>query len=145
MEALRYLTDDERSRLLARADRRTFAAGEVIVREGEEHEEIYLLVKGGARIEKATPSGPVLIDELGAGEAFGEMSLLDGEVTHTSVITSEPSEVHVLELLSIADLLEEDPLLASHLYQSLAVMLIHRLRDRTNEVSALLAPGSGAS
>ena len=31
---------------------------------------------------------------------------------------------------SIADLLEEDPLLASHLYHSLAVTIARRLRDR---------------
>jgi thioredoxin reductase (NADPH) len=134
MQALRYLTDDERGRILARSERRTFAADDVIVREGEPHEAIYLLTGGRARVEKASEAGPVLVEELAPGDAFGEMSLLDGGVTSTSVVAVEPAEVAVLDLMSIADLLEDDPRLASHLYHSLAVMVIQRLRDRTEEM-----------
>jgi CRP-like cAMP-binding protein len=141
MEALRYLTEDERARLLARAERRTFAAGDVIVGEGEEHEEIYLLVSGRARVEKRTQRGSADIGEMLPGEAFGEMSLLDWSPTHTTVVASEDTEVQVLGLMNIADLLEEDLELASHLYHSLAAMLARRLRDRTEELSALLARG----
>jgi CRP-like cAMP-binding protein len=75
------------------------------------------------------------------GEAFGEMSLLDWSPTHTTVVASEDTEVQVLDLMNIADLLEEDLELASHLYHSLAAMLARRLRDRTEELSALLARG----
>ena len=39
-------------------------------------------------------------------------------------------------VVAVADLFEEDPTLASHLYHSLAVMLARRLRDRTNEALA---------
>jgi hypothetical protein len=41
-----------------------------------------------------------------------------------------PAEVFVFHLGNIADLLEEDPVLASHLYHSLAVTMARRLRDR---------------
>jgi CRP-like cAMP-binding protein len=73
----------------------------------------------------------VTIGRINVGEAFGEMSLLDGSPTLSSVIADAPVEAYVLPLASVADLLEEDPVLASHLYHSLAAMLARRLRDRT--------------
>jgi CRP/FNR family cyclic AMP-dependent transcriptional regulator len=142
MEALRYLTDDERIRLLARSEVREFAAGDEILAEGVEHEAIYLLLSGRARVERNAAGTPIVIDEVATGEAFGEMSLLDGASTHLGVIAAAPCEVRVLELGSIADLLEEDPVLASHLYHSLAVTLVRRLRDRTEELTNLRARDS---
>jgi len=130
VEALRYLTDDERVRLLARAETRAYEPNEVILDEGEEHEEIYIIVKGSARVEKTTPTGRVCIDRMGPGEAFGEMSLLDASPTNSAVTADEACEVFVFHLGNIADLLEEDPVLAANLYHSLAVTLARRLRER---------------
>ncbi len=134
MEAVRYLTDEERVRLLARAESRTYAPDECILSEGEPHAAIYILIQGAARVEKVSGDRTVVIDRIGTGEAFGEMSLLDGSPTNSTVIADEPVEVFVFHLGNVADLLEEDPVLASHLYHSLAVTLARRLRDRTNEV-----------
>jgi CRP-like cAMP-binding protein len=133
MEAVRYLTDEERIRLLARAESRSYAPDEVILDEGDYNEDIYILTGGSVRVEKHNEHGNTTVDRIGTGEAFGEMSLLDGSPTHLSVVADEPAEAYVLPLMSVADLLEEDPTLASHLYHSLAVMLARRLRDRTRE------------
>src|SRR5437763_6111305 len=119
MEAVRYLADEERVRLLARAETRTWEPDDVILGEGVENEDIYILTGGSARVEKRG----VALGTIGAGEAFGEMSLLDGSPTHLGVVSNEATEAFVLPLVSVADLLEEDPTLASHLYHSLAVML----------------------
>jgi CRP-like cAMP-binding protein len=134
MEAVRYLTDEERIRLLARAESHSYAPNEVILAEGAYNEDIYILIGGSARVEKQTEHGDTVVGHMRAGEAFGEMSLLDGSPTHLRVVADEPTEAFVLPLASVADLLEEDPTLASHLYHSLAVMLARRLRDRTNEI-----------
>ena len=133
MEAVRYLTDEERVRLLA-AESHSYVENEVILAEGDYNEDIYILIGGSARVEKHTEHGNTTVGHVGAGEAFGEMSLLDGSPTHLSVVAEEPAEAFVLPLAGVADLLEEDPTLASHLYHSLAVMLARRLRDRTSEM-----------
>jgi CRP-like cAMP-binding protein len=133
MEALRFLTDAERVRLLARADSRSYVPDEVILDEGDYNEDIYILVGGSARVEKQVGAERRPVGHIKPGEAFGEMSLLDGSPTHLSVVADEPAEAFVLPLASVADLLEEDPTLASHLYHSLAVMLARRLRERTGE------------
>ena len=134
MEAVRYLTDEERIRLLARAESRTYAANETILAEGDENEDIYILIGGAARVEKLDGDKSRNVGRIAPGEAFGEMSLLDASPTLLSVVADEPSEAFVLPLASVADLLEEDPRLASHLYHSLAVMLARRLRERTSQV-----------
>ena len=59
------------------------------------------------------------------------MSLLDASPAMSSVVADEDAEAYMLPLASVADLLEEDPTLASHLYHSLAAMLARRLRERT--------------
>jgi CRP-like cAMP-binding protein len=130
MEAVRYLTDDERIRLLARAESRSWAPNEVIIAEGDDNEDIYILIGGSARVEKRTDGGNATVGQMKTGEAFGEMSLLDGSPTLLSVVANEPAEAFVLPLAGVADLLEEDPVLASHLYHSLAVTLARRLRER---------------
>jgi CRP/FNR family cyclic AMP-dependent transcriptional regulator len=136
MEALRYLTDDERERLLGRGEEHSFRSGEVVLAEGRPQDAIYLLTAGTARVERRAPDGaPVVVDELAAGEAFGEMSLLDGSITSAAVVAVEAVTVVILDLAVIADLLEDDPRLASHLYQSVAVMIARRLRDKTEELA----------
>jgi CRP-like cAMP-binding protein len=131
MEAIRYLTDDERIRFLARAESRSYEPDELILAEGAYNEDIYILIGGSARVEMTAEGTSVTIGRINVGEAFGEMSLLDGSPTLSSVIADAPVEAYVLPLASVADLLEEDPVLASHLYHSLAAMLARRLRDRT--------------
>jgi CRP-like cAMP-binding protein len=130
MEAVRYLTDEERVRLLARAETRLYEPNDVILNEGDYNEDIYVLTGGSARVEKATAAGTTVVGHIGVGEAFGEMSLLDGSPIHYDVVADAQSEAYVLPLMAVADLLEEDTMLASHLYHSLAVMLARRLRER---------------
>jgi CRP-like cAMP-binding protein len=137
MEAVRYLTDEERIRLLARAESRSYAPNEVILAEGDDNEDIFILIGGSARVEKQTDDGNATVGRMKVGEAFGEMSLLDGSPTHLSVVANEPAEAFVLPLAGVADLLEEDPMLASHLYHSLAVTLARRLRERMSEILTL--------
>jgi cAMP-binding proteins - catabolite gene activator and regulatory subunit of cAMP-dependent protein kinases len=137
MEALRYLTDDERERLLARAEERSFASGEVVLAQGKPQDAIHLVTSGTVRAERRAADGTVtVLDTLAEGEAFGQMSLLDGSITSATIAADDPVTVAILDLAAVADLLEDDPRLAAHLYQSLAVMIARRLRDRTDGITS---------
>lgn len=131
MEAVRFLTDEERVRFLSRAESRSYEPDEVILGEGDYNEDIFILIGGKARVDKQFETGSKTVAHIGTGEAFGEMSLLDGSPTNSSVVAETAVEAYVLPLVAVADLLEEDPTLASHLYHSLAVMLARRLRERS--------------
>ena len=117
--------------------RRTFPKGRTIVAEGEPSQSLYILLSGRAKVQRSDSEGKeVIIAVLGAGEFFGEMSLIDDEPRSASVITLESCD-----FLAIP----KDNFLAA-LRQSteicLAVMrgLVKRLRsaDRKIETLALL-------
>jgi ATP-binding cassette subfamily B protein len=63
-----------------------------IIREGEAGDALFILRSGGVRVIKESNGGKVL-NQLKAGDSFGELALLTGQPRATSIITSEPSSV----------------------------------------------------
>jgi small-conductance mechanosensitive channel/CRP-like cAMP-binding protein len=107
--------------LAAFAHERRFDAGEVLVREGEGGSSLYLIAAGQVRVTKTAGAEETLeLALLGAGEFFGERSLLTGELRGATVIALTPCEVLVLDREAIAPLLASDPGLAGTLSRALA-------------------------
>ncbi len=65
----------------------SFEAGEVLIREGDTDDSLYILTSGGARVEA---QGKVL-NHLGPGETAGELALLTGDPRTATVIAVEPT------------------------------------------------------
>lgn len=63
-----------------------------IIREGEAGDALFILRTGGVRVIKESNGGKVL-NQLKAGDSFGELALLTGQPRATSIVTSEPSSV----------------------------------------------------
>jgi ATP-binding cassette subfamily B protein len=65
--------------------------GAVIVRQGEEADALYVIVEGSARVLTVSESGEeVPLSVLGAGDVFGEISLLSGGVRTATVRARTP-------------------------------------------------------
>ncbi len=80
----RPLTHKQRLDLMRRFVAREISAGEVIVREGDVGEGIYLVLLGEVVVEKSGGRGAMEVASLGPGDVFGEISLLhDRPVTAT--------------------------------------------------------------
>ncbi|WP_142849689.1 cyclic nucleotide-binding domain-containing protein [Telmatospirillum sp. J64-1] len=60
-------------------DRKVFYAGQVVFKEGDEGDRAYLIQDGEVQISKNTVRGPVILGNLGKGELFGEMALIDDQ------------------------------------------------------------------
>lgn len=68
----------------------TFAEGDVLVRQGDRGDVMYLVMRGTVRVETATPAGKVHLAELGRGACIGEVSVLSGgERTATVTATTD--------------------------------------------------------
>ncbi len=83
--------------LLASTNLRSYQEGDIIVNEGEEGHSLFLLVSGEVKVFTRGERGEHLqLAELGAGDFFGEVSLLTGK-PRTATITAK-SVVNAIEL-----------------------------------------------
>ncbi|KAM6207463.1 cGMP-dependent protein kinase 1-like [Sarcoramphus papa] len=73
---LRDLSDSHLCKLLDAMEECTFPPGHVIIHEGDEGENFYIILKGEVRVSRRVDGQEKLIRVLGAGEHFGELSLL---------------------------------------------------------------------
>ncbi len=70
---------------------RTFAAGDVVFREGDAGDALFVLAKGEVEVVTAAAGAdPLALALLSPPEAFGEMSLIDREVRSATVRARTP-------------------------------------------------------
>ncbi|RIK89828.1 MAG: hypothetical protein DCC71_25835, partial [Proteobacteria bacterium] len=112
-----------------------YVAGEVIVREAEPGDDLYLLVEGRVDVLRGagTPAETHL-NQLGPGDYFGEMAVLDGRPRSATIVATSPVRVLVLEGERLRELVHDMPELALDLLRVLAER-VRRAEERT------LAPG----
>lgn len=96
--ALPDLDTEEVGRLASVCTRRTFAAGETIIREGDAAESFYVLARGRVELLVHPPSGPdLVIAHLDAVDFFGEVGLLQGR-PRTATVRAVDGPATVLEI-----------------------------------------------
>ena len=104
---LASLDEEERRRVLAAARRRTYARGEVVVREGDPSDSLHLVAAGRLAVRVSTSDGEnATINLLGRGDYFGELSLLDGQppVRSATIVALEKAETLSLSATEFRDL-----------------------------------------
>jgi CRP-like cAMP-binding protein len=104
-------------RIPARAKR--YAAGETIVREGDPGNAFYVILDGTVRVDP--PKGPSVT--LKAGDAFGEMALLDGAPRSADITAEGEVTVMVIGRAAFTKLLRSEPQMTAVLLRTLASRL----------------------
>ncbi|MEM7248628.1 MAG: cyclic nucleotide-binding domain-containing protein [Acidobacteriota bacterium] len=127
------LSEVEFQDVLSLSEPLRFAAGDVLWRQGDEGDGLYLVESGLVRI--ATQPGPIQRDivDLGPGQVFGEMALLSDEPRIADALIAEDAVLHRFGKAAFTELIESHDPAAHRLLLGLARMLCVRLR----EVSAL--------
>ncbi len=115
------LSKDELAEVVQAADEFDATAGQVLVEEGRVGREFFLILSGDALVEREGQE----VARLGAGQWFGELSLLDHQPRSASVQAVTDMKLLVLGEAVFAGLLENIPTLAAKLLRNLA----HRLRE----------------
>jgi serine/threonine-protein kinase len=77
--------------------RKSFAPGEIIVREGDKGEEAYMIVAGHCRAFRTVDGVEETLGQMEPGEAFGEMALILFEPRAASVVAIDRVTVTVLD------------------------------------------------
>jgi CRP-like cAMP-binding protein len=102
-----------------------FRQGETVIREGEIGREMYFVESGRVRIERGQGADRVILDELEAGELFGEMSLLSGAPRAATVTAVTDVNLWLMPQEDFDELVTVYPNLAL----SLSRLLSERLRS----------------
>ena len=129
------LPEDALAALAARLRRRRMPAGTPVVYKGDPSGALYLIESGRVKVHQATASGgEVILNILGPGDFFGEMSLLDGQPRSADISTLEPSALLLLEGEALRDLLLGQPAVAWTLLQILSL----RVRDANMQAEMMM-------
>ncbi len=104
-------------------------ADRVIVRQGEIGTGFFIVASGSVRVVR---DGETLAD-LGPGEFFGELSVLDGKPRNAQVVSREPTTCLALASWDFESVVREHPAVALAILRELA----GRLRDPDRRASSL--------
>lgn len=125
------LDDAEIGQLAAALVETPYTDGEVITREGEVADQLYLLAAGEVRVQRAGQSGPLAV--LRAPDFFGEMGLLTGEPRGADVVAVGPVACWRLDRAPFDRLLRHRPDFAAKISARVAVRRVGRDEARPGE------------
>jgi flavin reductase (DIM6/NTAB) family NADH-FMN oxidoreductase RutF len=107
--------------ITSEGDERIFEAGELVVREGDPGDELFVVLDGEARVErKGTP-----LATFRAGEFFGEIAVFDGRPRSADVVATTRLRTLAISRDLIREALTREPRAAWAMLETLAV----RFRD----------------
>ena len=92
VEAFKNLTPLELTDVAERMTRRQFMPNEVIIREGDAGEELFLISEGEVEVDRAGRE----VARLGPGDFFGELSLMSGDPRNATVVATKPVDTYIL-------------------------------------------------
>ncbi len=102
-----------------------FPAGEVVIREGEDGDRFFIVLKGAFLVtRKGAPIRP-----LGPGEHFGEMALIRNRPRVATVAAQQPGELLAIGRTDFYAILQKKPRLAVKILWAFARTLASRLED----------------
>lgn len=128
VSVLEPLGADQLAALAAGATTAVYAAGEVVVRQGDAGDSLFVVREGEVAIEVDGDGGRVEVARRAAGDFFGEMSLLTGAPRSATVrATTEVSVVSVGKA-AFAELVRADPRIAEAMAEALALREAHTAR-----------------
>lgn len=114
------LPADERAGLAAALRWTPFAAGEVLTRQGAQANWLYVIARGECSVRVEVGGVEREVGKVGAGEFFGEMSLLTGAPRSATVVALTAVECWRLDRAAFQQLLERTPEMAGEVASVLA-------------------------
>ena len=127
-------------------DRHSFPQNSVILEEGSQSGKVFFILNGKTRIssvvawdgqERMRPG----VSDLGAGDVFGELALMDNMPHATTVTAVSSCEIAVIDGKRLQTYLEENHDMGYQVYLAISRTLVDRLRATNEKVFALLAWG----
>lgn len=141
------LDEVERAQILIIGRVRPVEAGEVIFREGDAGDGLYIVLKGSVRISKRSATGEEALAVLEPPAYFGEMALIDLAARAADAIANEPCELFFIPLQELQSLIETQHKIALKILYALCEVLAQRLRETNDRYMSIftIAQWGGAN
>ena len=137
----RYLTYQELVKVLNITYLDAYDAGQVVIEQGEEGEELYIVLAG---LVSVISDGQEIVD-LHPGVHFGEMALVDQAPRSATIKAKEATRLMVIQRRSFYTLIRKEPVLAVKLLWSFVQVLSRRLRETNEQLSGARSKLSDSS
>ncbi len=116
------------------AVRRSFPKNTILISEGDRSDQLYAILEGKIKVVVMDSEGrEIVVNLLGAGDCFGEISMIDGETRSATIVTTEPTQVLTIGRAEFTPILNSNPDLMQHLLKLLA----RKVRAATSMVESL--------
>ena len=109
---------------------RVYADGEVIFKEGDKGEGMYVVQSGKVRITRQTASGEVVLNTIGSGDILGEMAIFDKLPRSATASALGEARVLSVDKTKFFRLISGDPTTAFKIIESMS----SRIRNLNDEL-----------
>jgi CRP-like cAMP-binding protein len=118
------------------AEELTYEAGDLIVRENDVGDSLYLIKEGRVKIsKKVKDADPVALAELGIGDCFGDMAVFDAELRSASANAKDHCILLKINGDDLIDVIVDCPYIAIEFLK----MFVKRLRKANVSIEELTA------
>lgn len=107
---------------------RTVPAGQVLFREGDSGKEMFVIQSGKVRLSRTIRGVEKLLAEIGAGEFFGEMSIINDKPRTATAVVLEDAQLLVLDPKTFEAMIKANT--------EIAVRMIKKLAKRLDDANA---------
>jgi CRP-like cAMP-binding protein len=134
-----HLKEEELERLADQSRYCSFKFGDVIIREGERDDRLYILISGRVRVFKSyRTKKEKLLRTLEPPAYFGEMALIDDLVRSASVVAMRDTVTLCLDKLNLDREIERSPTIAKKLLQMLNRRLLALEKTLVNTTGGVI-------
>ena len=109
---------------------KTYNDGEIICREGEEGNNMFVIQSGTVEVSKKLSEGEMVLRTMTKGEIFGEIALFDRKPRSATVRAKGEAVVMSIDKKGFFAKASKDPTLAFNIVEGLS----KRVRELTNEL-----------
>lgn len=128
VELFKYLTPDERRRVLTACTPKEYKAGDIIFEANTVGNEMYIIESGRIKIYKVFEGVELTFAELGEGEAFGEMSLIDEYPRSAAARAIQPASLLTFSRQSFDATVADNADLGVRLFRAVSEVFSKRMR-----------------
>jgi CRP/FNR family cyclic AMP-dependent transcriptional regulator len=119
---------NELSLLSSFGDSRSYQKDDVVIKEGDENDHLYLLLKGKLEVLQEVDGADQVVATLEAGDSMGEVSIFDPGPASATVRAGSEAEVWLIKRDSLDELHAANPKVAYRLLSRITTCLSKRLR-----------------